>query len=120
MPSVMPQEIDVWYVIPALRKELAKEFVKSGLKQREVAELLGVTEASVSHYIRAKRAKDIEFTASEKKIVQKGAAVILKDRKSIMKHLYALCMKLRGCGTICALHRKHQEGLPKRCSICKA
>jgi hypothetical protein len=45
----MPQEIEVWYIIPAIRKELAKRLVQHHeVAQKDVAELLGVTEAAIS------------------------------------------------------------------------
>ena len=45
MQHIMPQEIEVWYLIPALRKELARIFIKDyGLAQKKAAELLGISE----------------------------------------------------------------------------
>ena len=34
-----PCEIVVWYVIPAIRSELAKELLNLGMKQKDVSEL---------------------------------------------------------------------------------
>ena len=60
MQHIMPQEIEVWYLIPALRKELARIFIKDyGLAQKKAAELLGISGAAVSQYVKEKRAKEI-------------------------------------------------------------
>ena len=56
-----PQEIEVWYVLPAIRKEMAKVMADKGLKQVEIAEILGLTKSAVNHYLKQKRAKDVNF-----------------------------------------------------------
>ena len=37
---IFPQEIEVWYVLPAIRKQLALELIKQGLTQSQVSKLL--------------------------------------------------------------------------------
>ena len=118
MTLVMPQEIDVWYVIPAVRKELAIIFVKDyNLSQREAAKLLGITEASISHYINKKRAVELIFSKEELKNIKIKAKEIIEDKKT-MKHMYELCNELRGSKSICNIHRKHEKGIEKDCNIC--
>ena len=119
MQHIMPQEIEVWYLIPALRKELSRIFIKDyNLAQKKAAELLGISEAAVSQYVKEKRAKDIKFTKSELKIIKNTAGKIVKDKKNSMKFLYQVCVKLRGSETICNLHRKHNKDIPVKCNIC--
>ena len=55
LKQLMPQEIEVWYIIPAVRRELAKSMVKIGLKQKQIAVTLGITEAAVSQYLKLDR-----------------------------------------------------------------
>jgi len=51
-------ELMIWYVLPAIRRELAKSLIhEHGLSRKEVAGKLEVTEATISHYMRSKRAK---------------------------------------------------------------
>ena len=115
----MPQEIEVWYLIPALRKELSKIFIKDyGLAQKKAAELLGISEAAVSQYIKEKRAKDVKFINSELKIIKSTADKIVKDKKNSMKYLYEACITFRGSNTVCNLHRKHNKDIPAKCTIC--
>ena len=119
MQHIMPQEIEVWYLIPALRKELSRIFIKDyNLAQKKAAELLGISEAAVSQYVKEKRAKDIKFAKSELEIIKKTAGKIVKDKKNSMKFLYQVCVKLRGSETICKLHRKHHKDIPSKCNIC--
>jgi predicted transcriptional regulator len=47
----VPCEIVVWYVLPVVRREIAKSLVSDfGLNQRTAAGKLGITEAAVSQY----------------------------------------------------------------------
>lgn len=51
-----PCEISARYVIPAIRLMIAKKLIEEhNLTQSEVAELLGVTQPSISHYLNSKR-----------------------------------------------------------------
>lgn len=115
----MPQEIEVWYLIPALRKELSRIFIKDyNLTQKKAAELLGISEAAVSQYVKEKRAKDIKFAKSELEIIKKTAGKIVKDKNNSMKYLYEACVTFRGSNTVCNLHRKYNKDIPAKCNIC--
>lgn len=51
-----PCEVVVWYVLPAMRSEIARELVGTyHLKQSEVGKMFGVTDAAVSQYLNKKR-----------------------------------------------------------------
>jgi hypothetical protein len=43
--------------VPAIKAKLAKDLKKKGCSQKDIATILGVTEAAVSQYISGKRAK---------------------------------------------------------------
>jgi len=75
----MPQELEVWYVLPAIRSQLAKALLKKGLKQTEVAKLMGATKAAVSQYVKQKRASKLKFNQKVNKAIEKGAAAITKQ-----------------------------------------
>ena len=55
IPQKHPQEIEVWYILPAIRKELVRVFKEKGKSGKEIAFLLGITPASVSQYGKDKR-----------------------------------------------------------------
>ena len=56
-----PCEMVVWYVIPAIRSELAKDLLKLGMKQKTISELMDITQPAVSQYLTDKRGSGIEF-----------------------------------------------------------
>ncbi len=65
----MPQEVEVWYVLPAIRRELAKamktkvvprlneegKMVDHKITQKEIARMLGVTEPAITQYLLKKK-----------------------------------------------------------------
>ncbi|MFT4344108.1 MAG: transcriptional regulator [Candidatus Woesearchaeota archaeon] len=116
----MPQEIEVWYLLPALRKELALCFVtEHKLKQKEAASILGLTEAAVSQYLKSKRGKNITFRPAEIELIKKTARKMVNDPKKASESLVALCHQLRGSGTMCGIHKSVDCDVPENCSICK-
>ena len=53
--KLMLQEVEVRYVIPSIRRELANGLSKEKFKQKEIAELLNITPSAVSQYLSKKR-----------------------------------------------------------------
>lgn len=67
----MPQEVEVWYVLPAIRRELAKVMKTKTIKrendegkmmdhkitQKEIARMLGVTEPAITQYLLEKKGR---------------------------------------------------------------
>ncbi|HLC55710.1 MAG TPA: hypothetical protein VJJ23_00555, partial [Candidatus Nanoarchaeia archaeon] len=66
----MPQEIEVWYIIPALRREFASILKEKGFPQKQIAEKLKLTESAVSQYLKLKRAKDLDFDSNIQKEIK--------------------------------------------------
>ncbi len=74
------QEIEVWYILPGIRKELAVAMKKKGMSQAKIAGTLGITEAAVSQYVKAKRAKEVRFGKNLKKEIEKSAEGIIAGK----------------------------------------
>lgn len=52
----IPCEIVVWYILPTIRREVARELVQGHkMSQAEVARKFGVTDAAISQYLKKKR-----------------------------------------------------------------
>ncbi len=115
----MPQEIEVWYLIPALRKELAKIFVEeNGLSQKKAASILGITDAAISQYLSSKRGSEVKFSKDEIAKIKKTAKEIIKNEGDVMKKIYQLSVSLRGSKAICGIHMSQDKGVEKGCDIC--
>lgn len=114
----MPQEIEVWYLLPALRKEIAKELVENhGLRQKEVAAMLDITEAAVSQYLKHKRGKGVAFSPKEYTRIKEAAALMLKNKKQVPRLFYELSATFRGSSTLCQIHKGLED--TAGCTICK-
>ena len=115
----MPQEIEVWYLIPALRRELTKVLIKGhGLTQRKVAEILGVTEAAISQYINSKRGNEVHFSKKDMVEIKKAAKCIVDKNQDCVESIYDLCVHFRGSKLLCYIHRKRDKNVPKSCNAC--
>ena len=112
-----PQELEVYYILPALRRELAKAMKKLGRSQREIAGNLGVTEAAVSQYMHQKRATGVDFTRDLQKDIRESA-VSINDRNSFLVATQKLIRKIRGNRFICDVCKTQNKSTPKACSMC--
>lgn len=113
----MPQEIEVWYVIPAIRRELTKALLKAGLTQKRVAELLEVTEPAISQYLKLKRAKQVAFDREILSEIEKSAKKIIKHPVCVMAEIQKLCFMIKRRGLLCKLHVTFGNA-PTQCSAC--
>ena len=114
----LPQEIEVWYLIPSLRRELAKILISDfGMNQKQISQILGVTESAVSQYLKSKRGSELRF--SEKDIEKiREAAVNIVEIGDANEEIYKLSVKFRGSNAICNFHKKTDSSISKDCDLC--
>ena len=115
-----PQEIEVWYIIPSIRKELAKAYKEAGLSQSEIAKKMGLTPAAVSQYINKKRGKEAILPPIIIKEIKKSAKRTKKSRsrQKVMDEIQRICRIIRKKGILCKVHRKHSSRSLRNCKIC--
>ena len=111
----LPQEIEVWYIIPAIRREFAKGLVKKNLKQREIARMLGVTDAAVSQYFSSKRGSEVKFNQRVKREIKTSVEKIAKGG-DVLVEIQKICKSCKKDGICCYIHKHH--GAPKACKVC--
>lgn len=116
IPDKHPQEIEVWYIIPAVRKELVVALKEKGNSQKKIAELLNLTESAVSQYLKAKRAREVIFSDEVKHYI-KDAVGKIKDKTSAYRELQRIIEYVKKTKTICQIHMGMEEGL-EGCDIC--
>lgn len=115
-----PQEVEVWYVIPAIKREIAKSLINDyGLSQKKVAEALGITESAVSQYINMKRASEVEFDDSFKQIIRQAAKNVLEGKASMVREIQMICSEFRRTREICELHKKYGVVYQEDCKACE-
>ncbi len=113
----LPQEIEVWYVIPAVRRELARILAeKHDMKQKDIAALLGITEAAVSQYVHNKRASEIIFSKEMKMQMEISAKIIIKSNKRAVSEILRIVSLAKQQGFSCEVCKKHNRGILPLCS----
>lgn len=113
---LQPQELDVYYIIPAIRRELTLEMKSQGLDQKEIAKRLKVTESAVSQYVNSKRAGEVQFTEKIIAHIRKVAATI-RDDITLMREVQHILKLAHEERIICKLHEK-LNNLPTNCEVC--
>lgn len=129
---LMPQELEVWYVIPALRRELAHAMIQRGRSQKLIARILGVTEPAITQYKieRSSRSRgdQIDIPAELQPEIEKAADKILEawDNRGDHENVYEvmtcemnrLIRILRETGAMCIFHREHCKDVGEDCRAC--
>jgi predicted transcriptional regulator len=84
----LPQEIEVWYVIPAIRRELSRLLTtQHGLSYEKTGNALGISKAAISQYQKNKRAGKIKLNPKVLKEVEKSAKLISNDNNKTVKEI---------------------------------
>ena len=112
-------EVVVKEVLPAVRSVLAKELKDSGMTQEEIAKALGITQASVSHYLKQARGKNVRMFEDNprlKKRLKETADRIKEKKANPVMEFCVVCKDVRK-EIICKFHRDSTPGL-KTCDIC--
>lgn len=108
-----PQEIETFYVIPALRKELALQLKANGLKQKDIANLLGINTATISQYHSKKRGSQFDFPLCIKSEIKLSAKKII-TQLTYLQETQHLLQLIREKNILCAIHHKFSN-IPENC-----
>ena len=126
---LLPSEIESKLLIPAIRAILSKELViEKGLKEEEVARLLGITQAAVSNYLRGTRGDNelisklmslSEIMSMIKEISNDLSTNRAYTAKTLSKFI-ALCNYMRYSLIICDAHHSLERNIDEKvCEQCK-
>jgi len=104
----VPCEIIVWEILPIIRKEFAKSLIKNyGFTQRQAAEKLGLTEASISRYISGKRGEIKKLNKEIIVEIQKSTTRIYKgDSIIVVEEICRICDIFKSNGLIKNINNK--------------
>lgn len=122
---LLPSEVEAKTIIPALRSMVAKKLVNTyHLPQQKVAELLGITQAAVSNYVRDVRGVSVSLEGLEE--AQKLADEIVKailqgvDQVTLMKKFNEAVKVIKAKRIMCGLHQKLEPELDaEKCNLCE-
>ena len=84
MGLTFPCEIIGWQVLPAVRREIARYLVdEKKLTRKAVAGKLGITEAAICQYLKAKRGGTHKFSEHDLVKIREMAEMVMSSDKGI-------------------------------------
>ena len=144
----MPQEVEVWYVLPAIRRELAKvmktktvtrtnedgEKVEHKITQKEIARMLGVTEPAITQYLLKKkgqrsRGDQVVLPREILEEIDKSADIMIEEYEEarlteedifeqMTSEINRIIRFMRDAGVMCDIHREFCEHVSDPCDAC--
>ena len=112
----VPQKVELYYIIPAIRKEFARIMIGKGLSQKQAAGKLNITEAAVSQFMKSKRAAEpVDFSAMGKEMAKAVDKIL--GGGSVIGEIQRVCALAREKGIVCRVS-KRMGYAPKGCKEC--
>ncbi|UCE16320.1 MAG: hypothetical protein JSV12_01515 [Candidatus Bathyarchaeota archaeon] len=122
---LLPCEIAVKSLVPAIRSAIARELTQTyGLKQKDVANLLGVTQTAISKYTRHVRGTVIKIEEIEEIQPMISEIVVSLSNGRISKYelmakLCVTCEIVRRNGLMCELCKRSDPTIDvQKCFVC--
>lgn len=110
---MISQEIETYYLIPAIRRELASLMLEMGENQKKIADKLHLTKSAVSQYISGKRGKQFILN---KELVRETSKNIMNGN-NYLKEIQKLIQNLKSQRKICAIYSLNNIK-PEDCEVC--
>jgi hypothetical protein len=122
---IVPCEIAVKSVIPAVKALMAKELVeKRGLRQDEVAQLLGISQSAVSKYTRKVRGYVIKVDDIEEiePLIHEMIGILVSGtyrRGAFLRCFCQTCVLIRKTSLMCQFCQKADPNIKiEECGFC--
>ena len=121
----IPCEIVVWYVLPTIRREVAKELVRThGMSQATVAKRFDVTDAAISQYLKKKRGENhiIESSSHYDEFLDEiriSAEHIAKEQADFATEMCRICTFVKKSGLLAKIYEEQMGCKPPTCACSK-
>jgi predicted transcriptional regulator len=122
---IVPCEVAVRSVVPAVKALVAIEMVeKRGLKQDEVAKILGISQSAVSKYTSKTRGYviTVDNTDDVQPLINKMIALLLRgdyQRQDLLASFCQTCATIRKKSLMCKLCQKTDPQIKiEECNFC--
>lgn len=120
---VQPQEVIVWYVLPAIRRVLTNTLINEyHMPQTKIAKRFGLTEPAISQYKdkegkKNTRGKKVDFEPAVMEYILEAARRIADEDSYAPREVQKILRFIDDGGYLCKFHR--QYGLVHdKCKIC--
>ncbi|VVC71937.1 Helix-turn-helix [uncultured archaeon] len=110
-----PCQTVVWYLLPAVGAELARELSGKGLPQKEVAKRLGITPAAVSQYLKGSRGSEVKLGKKTLAEIRKLAVELERGggERDATRAMCGICRIAWSERVLCGIHAEK-----KTCASC--
>lgn len=114
---LLPQEIEVWYIIPKIRKEMALIFIDEyKLSYEKTGDILGVSKAAVSQYMSNKRANKIKLSVEMMKEIKVSAKNIHEKKTNGLMEIERLLQMMKSTKCACDVCKQYNKEVLKYCN----
>ncbi|RMD45328.1 hypothetical protein D6829_02570 [Candidatus Pacearchaeota archaeon] len=114
---MLPQEVEVWYIIPAVRKEYAKRLTKHhNLSYEKVGRILGTTKAAVSQYLSNKRANKVVLSREVKEMIRESSKRVARNPKIWLTEVENVLKFMRKTKCSCNVCKRYNKEILEYCN----
>jgi uncharacterized protein len=114
---MLSQEVEVWYIIPAVRKELARLLTqKYEMSFEKAGNVLGISKAAISQYLSNKRANKIKLSAEVRKEVEKSAKIINDNPKTAVAEIQRILRYMKENKCSCDVCKRYNKDVLNYCN----
>lgn len=115
----LPQEIEVWYIIPAIRKELAKILIaEHKISYEKAGDMLGISKAAVSQYVSNKRANKVKLSNEVMAQVKQSAKILREKPKAGLQEIQRILKFMKDKHCSCEVCKQYNKEVMEYCN-CK-
>jgi len=112
----LPQEIEAWYIIPAIRKEVSRCLIEEyGISYSRVGEILGVSKAAISQYLKGKRASKIKLPKELGPKINSACRLFAKNKSDAVSEISRLLEFIRKKKLSCFICDEIRDGVLDKC-----
>lgn len=112
----LSQEIEVWYIIPALRREISKCLIKDfQISYEKTGNMLGITKAAISQYVKGKRASKIKLPKEIGPKILSSCKSLSKKKTTSSEEINKLLKYIRDKSLPCEVCGHIKEGVFEDC-----
>lgn len=116
----LPQEIEVWYVIPAIRSWISRCLIEEfDASYEKVGKILGVSRAAISQYVKGKRAAKIKLPKELGPRIMGACKILVKDETKAVEEIDKILNQIRTKEMTFSVCGKLKEGFLDDCSEVK-
>ena len=112
----LPQEIEAWYIIPAIRREISKCLIRDyGVSYERVGGILGISKAAISQYLKGKRDAKIKLPKELDPKIMSTCKLLFKNKTSSTEEITKMLELIRKKSLKCGICTKLKDGVLEDC-----